>query len=177
MQTKKFRIKGHTAYAFNQYFESKNPRTDQQLTEHANGQISRENGVLCVPGHQIKGAIKNAIRLLDIKLGKSKAKGLDFISSVVFIEPKMIPMTVKGKQLSDKAIGYIDQMTQVGMANKPMIKKTRHAIVENWEIEFEVKIFADVMDMKYIEDCLAGAQLVCNLGGLRTRGYGKFEIA
>jgi len=175
MQRKKFKVKINN-YIFNQYHEAKNPKTEEQLTAYAIGQVTREGDRLFIPGHQIKGAMKRAVRLLDLKLGKSKAKGLDFINSVVFVEPCMIPVKLNGKPATMKDLKLIDQMTVVDGGGKRALKKTRHSMLPKAEIEFEVRIFADVLDMKYIEDALAGAQLVCNLGGLITRGYGKFEI-
>lgn len=175
MQTKKFKIKGEN-YVFNNYHESKNPKTDEQLTAYAIGQVGIRDGKLIIPGHQVKGAIKRAISLLDLKLGKSKAKGLNLVDSIVFVEPREIVPRTNGKPATAKDLVLVDQMTVVDGGGKRAMKKTRHAVLPKWELEFEIKIFADVLDMKYIEDALAGAQLVCNLGGLRTRGYGKFEI-
>lgn len=179
MQKKSFQIKGATDYVFSKFIpDSKVPKTDEAMTKSAMEQVySTEKGELFIPARQIKGAMKTAINLADMKIAKSKLKAIKFIEQIVFVEPVEIPMMHGKKRLTTKDIFLFDSPTTVGSGGKQqMIMKRRAAVKAGYTLSFGVVILAEnILDMSFIEAVIKNASILASIGAMRNHGYGKVE--
>lgn len=179
MQTKKFRMTGITDYVFSKFSEEPVPKTEEQKSKSALAKVYvDDDGYLFIPSRQIKSSIKTAIDLADMKIRKSKIKAMKLIDQLVFIEPRDIHIMRGKKNLTADDVYLFDAPTKVTQGKMEKIVVVRNAAIKSgYELEFELRIFADnILDMSFLDEAIKNSELLSAIGGKRNQGFGKYEV-
>ena len=183
MRKKEVRVKGiGKGYIFNKKHKDQisSPKTQAQLLENAWLCVHMSaGGELFIPGRQFVGAMIKALRMCEMKLNGSMDRAERFYASAVNAFPnngvpsEFIPfIDKKGKPLKKKSIQIYDDFIYKDLG------KSNHKIwtfIPEWYCDFIIS-YPERIEEGFIMESLENAAIFCGVGGLRNRGYGRFEI-
>lgn len=171
-----------------QYIASKAPTSELREEEEANARDLDEKGLtvftrnerdqLCLMGYQIKGFFKAALLALkgQIKISAPKSK----IDTLVFVEPRYIPILRNGAPLRDEDDVLERPLRAQTMQGERVTLAASEQIDAPWSIEIEISMMpsngtklSEALTWDVIETALDyGAYH--GLGQWRNADYGRF---
>ena len=139
-----------------------------------------KRGQLCLMAHHLNGFFKEALKATATQVNIAAIKGK--IDTLVFPEPRFIPLKRNGEALTDE-----DEMLERPLrAETPKGPRTAlqssEMVNDPWEIEFELSLLpnkgtakSEALTWDAIEVALQYGQFR-GLGQWRNAGYGKFRF-
>ena len=171
-----------------QYIASKAP-TDELKAEEAEMGVDRdEKGLtvfnrdaqdqLCLMGYQVKGFLKGALLALKAQCKIAAPKGK--IDTLVFVEPRYIPLKKNGKTLRDEDDVLERPLRAQTMQGERVTLAASELVNDPWEITFEMTLLpsagtarSEALTWDVLETALDyGAYH--GLGQWRNADYGRF---
>ncbi len=171
-----------------QYIASKAPTPELMEEEAALGPDIEEKGLtifprdaqdnLCLMDRHIKGFFKEALTALKPQLGIAAPNGK--VDTLVFVEPRYIPIRRDGEKLRDED-SVNERPLRANTMQGPRVSLAASEQIDTpWEVTFEITLFPSAATAKSkaltwdaIEAALEYGELH-GLGQWRNAGYGRF---
>lgn len=140
---------------------------------------SARNDCICLMGHHIKGFFKET--LLAIKAQANIAMPQGKVDTLLFVEPRFIPITRDGKEIYEED----DILERPLIADTPKGKRTAlqssEQLYDPWEVQFEITLMpnkatakSDALTWEHVDLALQYGAFH-GLGQWRNAAYGKFR--
>lgn len=172
MQKVNVEIKGLTPYYFNKYIinAGRPPKGEKAEKELAMKKVHTNAKHLCFPGIQIQGCIIGGIRFMKMKLEKSMARAIDYVSRSLRVEPERVLFT---PSMTEENIEMMQEPTHVDVDKVRDNWYSRISIA--WGAKFTME-FPDFLPAAFVKEALETGGAYCGIGGRRNWKRGRFEV-